>query len=61
LKKTPPDVDVTPAITAVKTGDLKHLRRLHPDNPLSIVGDVARGALCARPGYRLIVADFFRH
>jgi DNA polymerase bacteriophage-type len=59
FKREPPDgLDMAAAITAVKTGDLAHLRRLHPDNPLSIVGDVARGALCAEPGNKLIVADF---
>jgi DNA polymerase bacteriophage-type len=46
------------AIDAVKTGDLAHLKSLYPDNPLSVVGDVARAALCARPGCRFIDADF---
>jgi hypothetical protein len=45
------------AVDAVKTGDLAHLKNLCPQ-PLSVVGDVARAALCARPGRRLIDADF---
>jgi hypothetical protein len=46
------------AIAAVKTGDLARLHASYPDNPLAIVGDVARGALCAAPGHELVDADF---
>lgn len=47
FKRTPEDLNVTAAITAIKTGDIEELRKLHPEAPLSIVGDVARGAIRA--------------
>jgi hypothetical protein len=41
---------------AVMTGDLEQVRQLGA--PIEVVGDVARGMICAPPGHRLLVADF---
>jgi DNA polymerase bacteriophage-type len=45
-------------ISAVKSGNYSQLRMLHPENPLAVVGDVARAALSAAPGHKFIIADF---
>jgi DNA polymerase bacteriophage-type len=55
--KRPLVEDMGAAIEAVATGDFDHLSRLYPQ-PMSVVGDIARAAICARPGHRLIAADF---
>src|SRR5262249_4106893 len=55
--KRPLVEDIAAAIEAVSTGDYDHLRRLYPE-PMAIVGDVARATICAKPGSRLITADF---
>jgi DNA polymerase len=44
-------------IDVIKTGDLELLELLYSD-PLSLLGDVARGLVCAEPGHELIVSDF---
>jgi DNA polymerase len=44
-------------LAAVATGDLAHVQKLYPQ-PLEIVGDIARGMICAAPGHRLLVGDF---
>jgi DNA polymerase len=44
-------------IDVVKTRDLELLELLYSD-PLSMLGDVARGLVCAEPGHELIVSDF---
>jgi DNA polymerase bacteriophage-type len=49
--------DMQPAIDAVMTGDLGHLRRLYPE-PMALVGAVTRAALAAAPGHRFVIADF---
>jgi CHC2 zinc finger/Toprim domain len=48
--------DIDGAIAAVLTGELAEVRKLGP--PLTIVGDVQRGVICAAPGHRLIAGDF---
>lgn len=58
LKKPPKEGAPADAIEAVKTGDLAKLKILCPENPLSLVGEVTRGAFVAAPGHRLIAADF---
>src|SRR5262249_33147927 len=55
--KRPLVEDMGAAIEAVSTGDYDHLRRLYPQ-PMAIVGDVARATIRAKPGSRLITADF---
>jgi DNA polymerase len=42
---------------AIATGDLTHVAG-HYQQPLEIVGDIARALICAAPGHRLIVGDF---
>jgi CHC2 zinc finger/Toprim domain len=54
--KKPETKDIDGAIAAVLTGDLAEVRKLGP--PLTIVGDVQRGIICAAPGHRLIAGDF---
>jgi DNA polymerase len=41
---------------AIMTGDLEAVRQLGP--PIEVVGDVARAAICAPPGSKLLVADY---
>ena len=41
---------------AVMSGDLEQVRQL--GSPIEIVGDTARGMICAPPGWRLLVGDF---
>lgn len=55
--KRPVVADMDAAIAAVGTGDLKHLRSKYPQ-PMSVIGDITRGLICAQPGHRLIAADF---
>jgi DNA polymerase len=55
--KRPLVEDMGAAIEAVATGDFAHLRSLYP-RPMSVIGDIARGTICARPGCRLVAADF---
>jgi DNA polymerase bacteriophage-type len=56
LKK--PTVDnLGAAIEAVATGNIAHVRQLHPQ-PMSVIGDVARAVICAAAGRRFIAADF---
>jgi DNA polymerase len=43
-------------LEAVMSGDIEVVRALGP--PISVVGDVARCAVCAPPGSRLLVGDF---
>jgi DNA polymerase len=54
--KRPLTEDIGAAIEAVSTGDYDRLLALYPQ-PMSVLGDVARAACCAAPGYRLIAAD----
>jgi DNA polymerase len=44
-------------LAAVATGDLDHVAKLYPQ-PLEIVGDIARGMICAAPKHRLLIGDF---
>jgi phage/plasmid primase-like uncharacterized protein len=55
--KRPEIEDLGAAIDAVASGDLEHLQSLYPQ-PMSIVGDIVRGAFIASPGHRLQSADF---
>jgi DNA polymerase len=48
--------DIDTAIDAVLAGDLDRVRELGA--PLTVAGDVARSAICAAPGHKLIGADF---
>jgi hypothetical protein len=43
-------------ITAVSTGDLRHVAELYP--PLEVIGDLARAMICAAPERRLSMAIF---
>jgi DNA polymerase bacteriophage-type len=52
--KRPETEDLGPAITAVMTGDLVHLRACY-ERPLSVVGDLTRALICAAPGKALIL------
>jgi DNA polymerase len=42
---------------AIATGDLQHVAGLY-DQPLEVVGDIARAMICAAPGHRLMIGDF---
>jgi DNA polymerase len=48
--------DTAAKLAAVMTGDIEVVRALGP--PIEIVGDVARCAICAPPGSRLLAGDF---
>jgi DNA polymerase len=48
------DVDV--AIDAILTRDRNRVREFGP--PMTVIGDVARGLICAPPGHTLVCADF---
>jgi DNA polymerase len=51
-----PIEDIDKAIDAVASGSLEQLRQHYP-RPISVVGDITRGLICAAPGHRLIAAD----
>ena len=55
--KKPNGLDLAPAIELVAAGDYERIKQ-HYDNPLAVVGSVARAAIVAAPGHRLIAADF---
>jgi DNA polymerase len=55
--KRPTVEDLGAAIKAVTTGDLASLRAEYKQ-PMSVIGDVTRGLICAAPGHRFIAADF---
>jgi DNA polymerase len=55
--KRPLVEDLGAAIDAVATGDFNYLRRRY-SQPMSVVGDITRALICARPRHRLITADF---
>ena len=55
--KRPAIPDLVSAIEAVRTSSYAYLRTKYED-PLSVVGDVVRAAICAAPGHRLIDGDF---
>jgi DNA polymerase len=44
-------------LAAIATGDLVHVAKLYLQ-PLEVVGDIARGIICAAPGHRLFIGDF---
>ena len=48
--------DTEAKIAAVRTGDLETVGRLGA--PIDIVGDIARGMICAAPGHRFLIGDF---
>ena len=50
-------LDLAPAIELVEGGDYDRMKATYP-NPLAVVGSVARAAIVAPPGNRLIAADF---
>jgi DNA polymerase len=54
--KRPTVEDIDVAMAAVASGSLEHLRKYYL-RPMSVVGDVTRGMICAAPGCRLIAAD----
>jgi DNA polymerase bacteriophage-type len=58
LKKVPPGGLAEEAIASVRGADFDRLRELRPEDPLGLVGEVARAALIASPGHRLVIADF---
>jgi DNA polymerase len=51
-----PIEDIDKAIDAVALGSLEQLRQHYP-RPISVVGDITRGLICAAPGHRLIAGD----
>jgi DNA polymerase bacteriophage-type len=55
--KRPEVEDIDAAIEAVTRGDLDQLRQRYPQ-PLSVIGDITRALVCAKPGHKLIAADF---
>jgi AAA domain len=55
--KRPTLPDLGAAIEAVRTGSYAYLCTRFED-PLSVVGDVVRAAICAAPGHKLIAGDF---
>jgi DNA polymerase len=57
LKKPDKGSDLAAAIDLVATGDFAAVKEKY-ENPLAIVGSVARAAIVASPGHRLIAADF---
>jgi hypothetical protein len=50
-------LDAAAAIALVSNGSLAAMRKHYAD-PLAVVGEVARAAVIAAPGHRLITADF---
>jgi hypothetical protein len=44
-------------VAAIASGDLERVRALAPQ-PLELIGGIARAMICAKPGARLIIADF---
>jgi hypothetical protein len=50
-------LDTEAAITLVSKGNLAAMRKHYAD-PLAVVGEIARAAVIAAPGHRLITADF---
>ena len=48
--------DTASKFAAVMSGNLEAVRQLGA--PIEIVGDIARAAICAPPGYRLLIGDF---
>jgi DNA polymerase len=54
--KKPETADLTAAVNAIMSMDINRLRQLGA--PLTIVGDISRGLICAPPGYVLIGGDF---
>jgi DNA polymerase len=55
--KRPEVADLGTAVEDVRAGDYHRLRAKYP-RPLSIVGDIARATIIARPGHRLLIGDF---
>ena len=55
LKKNESNIPLA-AVDAVRTGDRAQLRQY--GNPLTVLGDIARAAVCAAPGNVLMAADF---
>jgi hypothetical protein len=54
--KKPNGLDIATAVDLVTSGNLTALQEQY--DPLSVVGDLTRAAICAAPGHRLIAADF---
>ena len=55
--KRPEVADLGAAIEDVRAGDYRQLRTKYP-RPLSVVGDITRATIIARPGHRLLIGDF---
>jgi DNA polymerase len=55
--KKPNGLDIAAAIDLVTSGNLAALQQQCGD-PLGVVGELTRAAICAAPGHRLIAADF---
>ena len=56
--KRPTVKDLDAAIAAVATGDFAFVKKLYPQQPLSVVGDCVRPMINAPPGHVLIGGDF---
>jgi DNA polymerase len=54
--KKPETADLSAAVNAIMSADVDRVRQLGA--PLTIIGDISRGLICAPPGYVLIGGDF---
>jgi hypothetical protein len=51
-------LDIAEAVDLVTSGNFTALQQQYGGDPLGVVGELTRAAICAAPGHRLIIADF---